>query len=362
MLSKSILQNFTWQDLKYLDTETLFSPDGIDWLNMVEQDPMFELEPGKAKEFYDSVIDLIGRNVGINGAPEDLRPALVRLRWKSLPASTSKEKFGLLSNNVIYSLACGVDIVAELEKILGVFEYNLGPEEKQRAEWVYELENNQEDLGINLGAAGEENGSRLNIKNLLVFYNQSAPIGKKRGSFEKINFLKSNAYLKKLNSDQAVVIEQIMRIYDWLLFPPAGPLVINEEQTQIKYSNIQKFNFNPNFSQKTPPISTPGPTTKVDLNEILGQGSGVRMSGQVENSGTETKKSLELPKIKLPPITPLKKPLPKLINMSDMVNSGNKPDHQGQDLGLIRQEIETKKRQAQAMIEKKLEDLKKRKS
>ncbi len=269
----SIADILNIKNLFLLDAEALADQRVLDKLSELAQDAEFDLEPGRAMEFYDQLDKLVKDNQGqVEANPiiyNQLMAVLWVLSWKAMPAMSLKQSKNILSENLVDSIKLGVNVSECLKKILGIYEFRVGPDKETRRGWIYSLENNQEKLGdkplsLDVGAV------QPTIQNWLKSYNTNQPLTVNRDKFNQINFFNNNRQASQLNNTDKEVLKQILEIYDWLLFPPPGPAVIPEEpgeQTKttggLPYMQSQKFQLSSNelprpiTNQQPPAVPVP---------------------------------------------------------------------------------------------------------
>jgi hypothetical protein len=221
-------------NLRLLDAESLIDIRVLNKLEDMARDPQFDLEPGQALDFYEQLEKLVRDNQkqlqANSGAYNQMAVILWYLSWKAMPAMPFKQSKNILSENLIDSIKLGINVRYCLEKILGFYEFGLGPDKETRRGWIYSLENNQEKLGSKL-LAMEGQQVQPTVENWLKSYNLNQPLTTQRAKFNQINFFDKSTEASQLGEQDKSILKQLLEVYDWLLFPPPGPQVIPDDES-----------------------------------------------------------------------------------------------------------------------------------
>ena len=238
MFDPIVVKYLTFRKLNYLDVDYFEHVETIEKLEEIANDSMFEMESGKAREFYDFLANLLFENQESLKINQDLYTRIskifYKLFWQALPALGSKFKTNALNNNVVFLLRNELDLKYYIQKLLSTYEYGLGPDKEERQHLIYSLQNNSERLGDQ--SITVENVKDLpTVKNWIKDYNSSQSFKGGRSHFNQINYISNSQNIKNLTAKDKEILSKILEIYDWLLFPPAGPTISeNTNNPQLK--------------------------------------------------------------------------------------------------------------------------------
>lgn len=301
MILQKLLDFITWENIEELDPDFLHDGLVLNKIYQIVEDPLFDSEPGRAFEFYEKFEKIVQQAYGridhnsqISGTLLD--QILAVISWKAFPAMPAKLKYYLIENGLVWGMGHEVDPKYFLARTLTLFENGFVPEKKIRREYVYALELNQEHIGEN--KLNFEGGifAEPSVVNWLKLYNSTYPIRQDRGKFEKINFLNSSQNSLKLTKADRDILGRVLDIYDWLMFPPLGPIIVDEvsskastilrEKNQPLESEYPSLNLGNDVVLKTesqplaevvpkapPAVPKPVVPEKISMDEIIGSGS-----------------------------------------------------------------------------------------
>ena len=369
------LKNVNLSTLRLLEAEDLADLACVARLENLADDPVFDLEPGEALDFYEQLSGIFEKYRGELEKDQEaysrLSRVLWKLSWKALSAMGTKVRKVILGENVVYSLMSGIDIKANLQKILAPYETRFAPDKEQRREWVYALENNQERLGNQPVVIEGQTKTQATLQNWLKAYNVSQTLTNERGKFNQINFLNTHPSVKLLQAKEKAALSTILELYDWLLFPPPGREVLPEEPAE-DYMIKQKFTLPQMGKATAPPIPKQPLVSDIPALAPLPQkprvaatsfkiefeepklGKGLRMGKQdIKDEVPETEETQEKPKPRAPlppPPPPQPKPVVNPIKSKEQFNPSTKPlgavgtGHSGVN---IDQKLEELKKKAQ---------------
>lgn len=251
MIALNLINNLTRDTLKYLDAESLTDERVLAKLFQLSSDRQFDLESGKALEFYEELSEILKNNLNkVQAKPlayNQIAAILWILSWKALPSMPLKFSGNILSANLINSIKLGINVRESLERIIGPYEFQLGPDKESRRGWIYALERNQEKLGTK--AVTLDTGTmQPTVENWLKSYNLNQPLTKGRAKFNQINFLNTSKDAAQLSKEDNQILKELIEIYDWLLFPPPGPILVPDSDYKTEapapsssFSNREKF-------------------------------------------------------------------------------------------------------------------------
>ncbi len=311
---------------------------------------------------------------------------LYRLKLFAFPNLNQQEQVDIFKHEILPIMSFKLDIK---EAILNYTKVLNDPEnfKKVTQNFLFALTENDSMLGDSKNFAKVKFSGK--IKDWLMEYRQSlASKGAEIqdfGTFHVLNFLNTNQNVKFLSKEEIETLKELFELYNWL----NDPIVYIEKENTQSVSNFlikQKFtlpqqNFAPDIKTEPKNIVLPSPVKKIDINEILSKGSGVRLGNQQDTGNSK----LEIGKLKnaedigkleigeqgqrIPPVVPAKQVTSESAERTNRTNLTPAPFGAGQadrantteDLNQIRLEIEKKKQMAQAQIDKRLESLKNRK-
>jgi hypothetical protein len=342
MIAINILNNLSINNLRFLDAESLNDQRVLDKLLRMSEDPIFDLESAQALQFYEQLnkIFAIVRE-RLESDPEiynQITTIILKFFWKALPSMPPKFRANIFSENLVFSLLAGADIKSALQKVLNPFEFNFEPDKEQRRQWIYALENNQEELG-NKNLNIQEQMVKPKIQNWLRLYNTSQNLkGEKRSKFNQINFLDKDKNALSLSDEEKQALSKIIDIYDWLLFPLPGPKVVPDE-------DFSKANSFITLKKAILPVELVKKTTAPKIIDELPT-QPVVPNTQISHS--------EIPRVKTIP-----KQKMAGLDMGEL-RQNFENSKLVQDIGQIKKEIEEKKILARKQIDEKLEELRKK--
>ena len=342
MLNLATINSLKVENLFLLDAESLAMPEVIDKLNRMAVDPQLDLEPAQAWALYDGLESLVKDRNDLNeGVVNSLSPIFLRLFWKSLPAMPVERRNEALSKNLIDSLISGAQIKDCLQKILDVYEFGVGPDKETRRGWIYSLEHNQEKLGAK-AITLDTGTAQPTIENWLKAYNLLQPLGKKREAFNEITYLNRSKDVSQLSAQDREALKKILEIYDWLLFPPPGPEVIPDEHA-------------PKTDQATPYIQA----KKFELPKNLLQNQAPKDQGLVPPQRPPANLSKPVEQSKPVANSPIRTPQARPVNIQEILK---RREQQLASENSLPPTAKLSPKPGQSEIDKKLEDLKKRRS
>lgn len=176
------------------------------------------------------------------------------LRFVALYAQMPRVIQNLLSQGLVQALLAGIEVKDRLETLFKD-EKNLGPDKEQRRSLIHALEGNQEWIGQKAIVNDEGKTVPPSVQNWLKVYNRSQPVYVERSKFNQINFLNSERLVQVLSPKEKKVLEGVLEIYDWLLFPPAIPKGIDEQKIN-EYINQQNLVLPKDFKLPKLPLDT----------------------------------------------------------------------------------------------------------
>jgi hypothetical protein len=212
-----------------------------------------------------------------------------------------------------------------------------------------------------------------------------------RTSLDEVNYFNQSSNYSILDTEEKQNLQNIISLYDSLKNPVLNFRALPETtEESIAFKNFNLLEWLPglepakesiartnesSYSLTTQEFKLPTkreefkvvkseifeqqPTVKkVDVQEILNRGAGVRMSNEISNTRQQ-----EIQAQKIPPVVPVRPQMPTgKIRTSPVPTSrdtlSSKGEGKEEDLLQIREEIERKKQMAQAQIDKRLESLK----
>lgn len=299
----------------------------------------------------------------------------LRLKLSALHNLTAAEKAGLFKNKCKEILWNDLDVKQYILSYLGFYNSQDIIAEESKI-FLQALLDNQEMIGLTNEVEFSRRAYKPTIANWLKEYqniiNQTGNSTRKPGAFHVAKFMDSNPYIGLLTSEEREILKSLIDLYNWLtflIFSRDGKNVITQRQiNDLPYMSSQRFT-NTSSELKKPPVdlgTRESPVKKINLDEILSQGSGMRMT-QVN----------QVAKPAVPPVAPnrpitrpaeqkpeaVKKTPPEIPRAArePLLQPSDAPG-QPQDLGQIREEIEAKKRLAQKAIDQRLGELKNRKT
>ena len=269
-----LIQNMTTEIIRLNNIS-----DALELIRRLQMVPSVRLSDADAYNFYDGLIGL--------------------LKFVSLTACKRRELRSLLNQSLVQALEAGVEVSANLDSFINLYEEGLGTDKEMRRELLYALETNRETLGNSMIEVSQNGKMEPIVQNWLKSYNLSQSLNVARGRFNQINFLNSGRNVGLLSSTDKEVLSELIRIYDKLLFPPPGPEVVSDNSVeerealnQLNFVRSERFNLPKEFLSpqesgndglitgmrvsKTPklPPKVPMPQNraavkKVDMGEIL---------------------------------------------------------------------------------------------
>jgi len=221
------MDNFI-KDLQQVSIEYLKDDLSIGRIEEHAADSQFESEPMAAREFYEVLDELMKKYGGqLNGTKEYVRlfAVLQKLLWHALPALDKKIKQQMLGSNVLFSIKNNIDILADLDAYLYLFEFGVGPDNEERQMFMYSLTHNQERLGNELIIlkSGESVPPFVSnwIKDFTSYTDADTAI--KGESYELTQYMYSSPNAKKLNNNDKQVLAYVINVYNHLRYPKYIP-------------------------------------------------------------------------------------------------------------------------------------------
>ncbi|MBL8030488.1 MAG: hypothetical protein JNN11_04540 [Candidatus Doudnabacteria bacterium] len=165
------------------------------------------------------------------------------------------------------------------------------------------------------------------------------------GAFHILNFFNTNTHVKSLNAEEKEVLKSLFELFNWLNEPD---LYMERRNTGgLKNSSVRTEKFVEPWPEVKPVVAAPvpeppaeTPVKKLDIQEVLSRGTGIKMSNTQSEAPKE--KQQTQPEV-------VKKSLPQI------------EEKESDSLESITMQIAEKKRLAQEEINKKLESLRQRK-
>ncbi len=268
---------------------------------------------------------------------------LYRLKIFAFSSLSLQEQLDIFKHEIVQIFLLKLDLVetvSESLKILSGSDFL----EKRTKDYMLALIDSDATLGN--FKEGNFNGQ---VKSWLAEYRQS--MAKKGsgmsdfGAFHILNFFNSSKYTKGLKEGEKEVLKSVFELFNWLNEPiiyaqqrsvsSAKSSYVTAERFVIPEENEPKENIEVTETILEPPVK------KLDIQEVLNRGSGIKMSNPNAETTNESLKSSPAPSAQA-----------KVEAKQEVENLDS--------LSAITKQIEEKKRIAQEEINKKLEELKRR--
>ena len=230
------IENIQVEDLDHLTPDELNNQQVIIQIEKIAADPMYNYEPGLAREFYDLLAKLLENSKAIRNQNISARLLVVlsTLEWQSLQNQTKKIKERILVRNVIPSIKKQIDIVYCLERYLRMFELGIGPDAGERQMFIDALIRNQEILGpqaLILKSGDKVIGSIANWLKDYISYSDPAKL--RTGTYEMTQYFYSSPNVKTLSMADRQLLTNILTVYNHLKYPKNIPVVERTPQSSI---------------------------------------------------------------------------------------------------------------------------------
>ncbi len=327
------------EDLKNLEPSGIFEVSNFESIKYYSCDCIDNLEWDEAVSIARIIDDKLKQVNPKNTEEQFIFRALFFWSYKlklfvfrNFSASDQNE---LIKKNIVKMLAFGLDVENYIANALN-FYGSEKPIRESVSNIISSINNSSDILGSNFNAFNQADFKPVTsnwIKEYQVVLRvEKAGSNIEPGAFHILKFMDSNQYVRNLNANEKDTLKSLLDLYNWLLQPL---IYVVDKESSSNYLSSQK-NIIPDSvrpSLQTPPVVAKPvappvvPKVKpVNLAEVmknkdkidLGSGSGIRFGGQESNQSIS--------------------------------QSANQKNLQGEQ-----------KPKAQVDIEKKLEDLKKRK-
>ncbi|MBX4191627.1 MAG: hypothetical protein KW804_02410 [Candidatus Doudnabacteria bacterium] len=167
-----------------------------------------------------------------------------------------KLKKEALKENLTYALKNGIEVSSYIDSYLFVFEYGVGPDEAERQIFINSLVLNEESIGSQALKFKTGETVRNSVGNWIKDYLSYAdPNSLKGESYEMTQYMFSSPNVKALNSDDKIILNKVLGIYNLLKNPKYLPEIEQEEKTVPS----------PSLNTFTPPPPPPVPKPVMDM-------------------------------------------------------------------------------------------------
>lgn len=270
---------------------------------------------------------------------------LYRLKIFAFSSLSLQEQLDIFKHEIVQIFLLKLDLVetvSESLKILSGSDFL----EKRTKDYMLALIDSDATLGN--FKEGNFNGQ---VKSWLAEYRQS--MAKKGsgmsdfGAFHILNFFNSSKYTKGLKEEEKEVLKSVFELFNWLNEPIIYAQQRSVSSAKSSYITAERFVIpeedEPKENIEAAETILEPPVKKLDIQEVLNRGSGIKMSNPNAEAQSESLKSSAAPSAQV-----------KVEAKQEVENLDS--------LSAITKQIEEKKRIAQEEINKKLENLRKRNS
>ncbi len=327
-------------------------------LSLLDQNEnLFQIDPELFRNYFNLLVILKGNFLGlleVKGVEEFLREqALIAITIPLFPFRELDFLFNLK------------------DKIAGFIQFDvwyLDEVDKNDIlqSLIFAVEKNEEYLGEDsLKIEGKPLLEPI-MANWLLDYNQSAHASfGKRSSFDRAKYLNASLLVRTLGSSQKVILQNFLEFYDWLKFE-AKNLIHSKAQVKINelvLAENRKLKA-PQFSGAEKPGFASRPSNTNFVNQRIGPAEDIQKINKTIEERSQSAPKMSAP----PPLAPqaaerkLQPPPGLAFRPQKPGQPQTAPPNRTPDISQIRKEIEEKRNLAQRQIDKKLQDLKNRKT
>ena len=224
------IEKLKLKDLNQIDLESLKNNQVVVRIEELANDGQYEFEPMAAREFYEvmeTILEKYRDQIQGTAVGQRLEIVAIKMMWQALPALDKKIKQEILNDKLLLAIENKIDVLANLDAYLYIYEYGVGPDYEERHIFGHSLDQNQERLGSNnlKLKSGQEILPYLSnwVKDYSSYTNPKSPKGV---SYELTQYLYSSPNVKNLTTRQKEILAQVIRLYHHLAHPQYIPEII----------------------------------------------------------------------------------------------------------------------------------------
>lgn len=244
MLDKVIIENLTPEYISSLDDKDLSDSFVLSKLGTMIQDSEYDTEAGKARDVYDTLSTQVSQyGKVLQGNPQkygQLIAILLTIFWKGVGSINPKVRKVVISHQLLSSFMLQIDVKASVKRWLDVYENRFIVDKEARREFTNAMEKNDEMIG-NKSITVDNKKFPPTLESWLSAYNSFARLAKERGKLEQYNFINSNPDVRQLPKSQVELLQRVLDLYDWLLFPPRVGEGVGSEEEDVPEAVSERF-------------------------------------------------------------------------------------------------------------------------